>query len=147
MLLMPTAIVETKQMKDEAAWKNELFLLDTGSDSNLISPRAARGVTDLSHNYFGEIAGLSGEVDEVFRAGKFTLSFAGLRMDAPAMTSIDMTKMSHGAGVEVSGIIGAPALFRMVMHIDYRDNLVKFEYDPKKNRASCLHFGGELLCR
>ena len=42
MLLMPAGIVETKQMKDENAWKNVLFLLDTGADSNLTSsPRAA----------------------------------------------------------------------------------------------------------
>ena len=28
--------------------------------------------------------------------------------------------------------------------MDYRDNLVKVEYDPKKNQASCLHVGGSL---
>jgi hypothetical protein len=34
--------------------------------------------------------------------------------------------------VEVSGLIGAPALFQLVLHIDYRDNLVWCEYTPPK---------------
>lgn len=49
----------------------------------------------------------------------------------PSMTSIDLTTWSHSTGVEMSGVIGAPALFLLTMHIDYRDNLVKFEYTPK----------------
>ena len=56
----------------------------------------------------------------------------GLRLDSPSMTSIDTTKISHDDGVEVSGLIGAQALFQVVMHIDYRDNLVWCEYTPKK---------------
>jgi hypothetical protein len=48
------------------------------------------------------------------------------------MTSIDTTKLSNGAGVEVSGFIGAPALTQLVLHIDYRDNLVWCEYAAKK---------------
>jgi hypothetical protein len=44
----------------------------------------------------------------------------------------DTTEISHGAGVEVSGLIGAPALFQVVMHIDYRDNLVWCEYTAKQ---------------
>ena len=41
-------------------------------------------------------------------------------------------KFSHDDGVEVSGFVGAPALFQVVLHIDYRDNLVWCEYTPKK---------------
>lgn len=131
-LLMPAAIVDTKQIKNENAWKDSLFLLDTGADSNLISPKAARAVTKVSRDYWDGIRGLSGEVKQVFEAGTFTLAFAGLRLDAPSMTAIDLTNLSHGAGVEVSGLIGAPALFQLTMHIDYRDNLVMFEYTPPK---------------
>ena len=131
-LLMPTAIVETRRMKDQGAWKDKLFLLDSGADSNLISPAAAREVTKVSRDWDSGIRGIQGEVDKVFEAGKFTLAFAGLRLDSPYMTSIDTTTISHDAGVEVSGLIGAPALFQLVMHIDYRDNLVWCEYTPKK---------------
>lgn len=34
--------------------------------------------------------------------------------------------------MEISGLIGAPALFQLVLHIDYRDNLVWCEYTPPK---------------
>ena len=131
-LLMPTGIVDTKRLKDDSAWKNKLFLLDTGSESNLISPAAAKEVTKVGRDESVEIRGLSGEVDKVYEAGKFTLAFGGLRLDSPSMTSIDTTKISHDDGVEVSGLIGAQALFQVVMHIDYRDNLVWCEYTPQK---------------
>jgi predicted aspartyl protease len=131
-LLMPTGIIETKRIKDDTAWKDKLFLLDTGADSNLISPAAAREVTKVSRDDSMGIRGIQGSVDKVFEAGKFTLAFAGLRLDSPYMTSIDTTTISHDAGVEVSGLIGAPALFQLIMHIDYRDNLVFFEYTPQK---------------
>ena len=130
-LLVPAGIVETKRAKDESAWRSKLFMLDTGSESNLISPAAAREVSKVSRDYDTGIRGVSGEVDKVFDAGKFTLGFAGLRLDTPSMTAIDITSISHDAGVEVSGLIGAPALFQVVLHIDYRDNLVWCEYTPK----------------
>ena len=131
-LLMPTGIVDTKRMKDESAWKEKLFILDTGGESNLISPVAAKEVTKVSGNSSLGISGIQGEVDKVYETGKFTLAFAGLRLDSPSMTSIDTTKESHADGVEISGFIGAQALTQLVLHIDYRDNLVLCEYTVKK---------------
>ena len=131
-LLIPTDIVETKHAKDDAAWKDKLFMLDTGSESNLISPAAAREVTKVSRDDSMGIRGLQGEVNKVYAADRFTVAFAGLRLDAPSMTAIDLTNISHDDGVEVSGLIGAPALFQLTMHIDYRDNLLLFEYKPPK---------------
>ncbi len=131
-LLMPTGIVDTKRMKDNSSWKEKLFILDTGAETNLISPAAAREVTKVSGDSSMEIRGIQGAVDKVYEAGKFTLAFAGLRLDSPSMTSIDTTKDSHNDGVEISGFIGAPALTQLVLHIDYRDNLVWCEYTPKK---------------
>lgn len=131
-LLMPTAIVDAKQVQDDSAWKPKLFMLDTGSESNLISPAAAKEVTKVSRDWDNGVRGISGDVDKVFNAGKFSLGFAGLLLDSPSMTAIDMTSISHDAGVEVSGLIGAPALFQVVLHIDYRDNLVWCEYTAKK---------------
>jgi Tfp pilus assembly protein PilF len=131
-LLMPTGIVETKRIKGEGAWKDKLFILDTGSETNLISPAAAREVTKVSRDDSVGISGIQRAVDKVYEAGKFTLAFANLRLDSPSMTSIDTTKLSHGDGVEVSGLIGAPALFQVVLHIDYRDNLVWCEYTKPK---------------
>ena len=131
-LLMPTGIVETKRASDSLAWKEKLFLLDTGSESNLISPASAREVTKIARTGMVGITGLQGEVAKVYDAGKFTLVFAKLRLDSPSMTGIDLTGISHDAGVEVSGVIGQPTLYQLVLHIDYRDNLVWCEHAQKK---------------
>jgi hypothetical protein len=131
-LLVPTGIVDTKRFQDESAWKDKLFMLDSGSEDNLISTEAAKEVTKIGRDDEMGISGVSGKVNKVYDAGKFTLTFAGLRLDSPSMTAIDMTKLSHDAGVEVSGLIGEPTLFQLVMHIDYRDNLVWCDYAAKK---------------
>jgi tetratricopeptide (TPR) repeat protein len=131
-ILMPTDIVETKRKNDESAWRNKLFLLDTGSDSNMITPAAAKEVSKVSRDYENGIRGVSGEVDKVYDAGKFTVAFAGLRLDSYSMTAADLTSsISHGAGTEVSGIIGAQALYQFELNVDYRDNLVLLVYTSK----------------
>ncbi len=110
----------------------KLFLVDTGADSMLISPAAAREVTKVKTNYDDHIRGISGEVNKVYQTGKFRIQFANLYQKVDSMTSIDTTKLSHDTGVEISGFLGAPILFRLAVHIDYRDNLMKFDYDPNR---------------
>jgi hypothetical protein len=58
-------------------------------------------------------------------------------MTVPRLRSFDTAKDSHAAGVEISGFLGQPVLYRGTLHLDYRDNLVKFEYDEMKD--PCLH--------
>ena len=113
-------------------WRRGAWTSPTPMTASRISPKAAREVSKVSRDYVDDIRGLSGEVKKVYEADQFTLAFAGLRLDAPSMRSIDLTSISHDAGMEVSGLIGAPTLFQLVMHIDYRDNLVMFEYTPQK---------------
>ena len=110
----------------------KLFLVDTGADSMLISPAAAREVTKVKTDYDDHIRGISGEVKKVYQTGKFRIEFANLYQKVDNMTSIDTTKLSHNTGVEISGLLGAPILFRLTVHIDYRDNLIKFDYDRSK---------------
>jgi predicted aspartyl protease len=123
-LLLPVRIGESKA---------KLFLVDTGADSMLISPDAAREVTKVKNNYDDHISGISGEVKKVYETGKFKIEFAHLYQKVDSMTSIDTTKLSHVTGIEVSGFMGAPILQRLTIHIDYRDDLIKFDYDPKKD--------------
>jgi hypothetical protein len=40
------------------------------------------------------------------------------------LTSIDLSKMSRGAGMEVSGLVGFEVLRQTEFKIDYRDGLV-----------------------
>ena len=120
-LLLPVHLGDTK---------NALFIVDTGAAVMLISPTTAREITKV-HGSGEGIHGISGEVKKVYDTGKFTLSFANLAQHVDHMTAVDTSRFSHEDGVEISGFLGAPILFRLAVHIDYRDNLIKFDYDPK----------------
>jgi len=37
--------------------------------------------------------------------------------------------------MEISGFIGADTLDQLTIHDDYRDGLVKFDYDPGRGKA------------
>jgi hypothetical protein len=112
---------------------DKLFLIDTGAGLMSISPAAAREVTKVEGNSDMEVVGIAGKVNKVYETRNFDLVFAGLKLPVDSMTAFDTTNISHDVGVEVSGFLGAPVLNRLVLRIDYRDNLVKFDYDPKKD--------------
>jgi predicted aspartyl protease len=116
----------------------KLFLIDTGAGLMSISPEAAREVTKVNRADDLGVHGISGEVKQVFETNQFKLVFAGLGLDVSHMTAFDTTSISHNAGFEISGFLGAPVLYRLAMHIDYRDNLIKFDYDPKNDPAMQL---------
>lgn len=124
MLLMPVSIGQTKDI---------LFLVDTGAGLMSISPAAARMVTKIDGDDSIRVSGISGDVKKVYSTRNFTLQFAHLAQKVDTMTAFDTTSISHNVGVEISGFLGAPILNRLALHIDYRDNLVKFDYDPRKD--------------
>ncbi len=122
-LLVPTTVNQGKR---------KLFILDTGSWTTTISPIAAREVSTVHGDSTLEIHGISGKVDKAYTADRVTLDFAGIRQPADEIVSFDTTTISTGAGIEVSGFIGATTLTQLTTHIDYRDGLVKFDYDPNR---------------
>jgi hypothetical protein len=97
-----------------------LFVLDTGAAVNLIDTQVAKQVTKQSDSA-GYIRGVSG-ISAVGETGKFTADFAGLRLPVKSMNSYDFSR-SGGLG----GFLGYSILEQLVMHLDYRDNLVLFE--------------------
>ena len=110
--------------------KIKLFILDTGAWATTISPQAAREVTKV-YELPGHASGISGEVKKMYTADKITFRFANVSQDAENVPSFDTAKISKDEGMEISGLIGANTLFQLTIHIDYRDGLVKFDYDPK----------------
>jgi hypothetical protein len=110
----------------------KLFILDTGSFSTTISPEAARGVTKLRTDQWTTVRGISGKVEKVYSADNVTFIFANLSQPGRDVVSFDISNISKDTGLEVSGFIGATTLGQLTMHIDYRDGLVKFDYDPKR---------------
>jgi tetratricopeptide (TPR) repeat protein len=122
MLLIPT------EMNNSVG---KLFLIDTGSLMNIVTPEAAREVTKVGNDPHTHVKGVSGEVKNVYSADKLTLAFANLRQENQDMISVNMKNVSDGAGTEISGTLGFTLLRMLDIKIDYRDALVWFGYNWK----------------
>ena len=121
-LLVPTKIGDTP---------SKLFLLDTGAVMNHITPRAAREVTKVHGDTETIIKGVSGRVNNVYSADKAILQFGHLRQENQDLVSFDMNSLSDDLGTEVSGTLGFVMLRLLDVKIDYRDDLVNFDYKPR----------------
>ena len=111
----------------------KLFLMDSGAARGIISPQAAREVTQVTEptSDRAHVQGLSGPVTAVYQAENVVIQFGGVRQVVERMTAIDTSEASRWAGVDISGFIGFSTLQKLVVSIDYRDNLVHVVYDPK----------------
>jgi tetratricopeptide (TPR) repeat protein len=112
--------------------KLKLFIMDTGSFATTISPDAAREVTKVHSNDQMTVHGISGNVERVYSADDITFRFAHLQQKVNGVVAFDTSKISKGVGMEISGFLGATTLELLTIHIDYRDGLVKFDYDPNR---------------
>jgi hypothetical protein len=110
----------------------KLFIMDTGSWATIISPEAAREFTKVHSDDSLHVHGISGQVEKVFSADNVTFQFAHLSQRAREVVSFDTSKTSKSTGTEISGFLGATTLDMLTIHIDYRDGLVKFDYDPNR---------------
>ncbi len=107
-----------------------LFLVDTGAFSSSISPETAREVTKVHGNNPGAVRGLSGDVAKVSFGEAVLFQFGGIQQQNNDLYSFDTSSLSRGAGVEISGFLGSTVLRQLTISIDYRDGLIKFDYDP-----------------
>lgn len=112
--------------------KLKLFIMDTGSFATTISPDAAREVTKVHSNDQMTVHGISGNVERVYSADDITFRFAHLQQKVNGVVAFDTSRISKGVGMEISGFLGATTLELLTIHIDYRDGLVKFDYDPNR---------------
>ena len=122
-LLIPT------RLNDQVT---SLFLIDSGSTFNMMSPAAARMVTKVGGDANTTIKGLSGTVKNVYRADQATLTFGHLKQQNQDITAFDTSAISNSVGTEVSGILGFSTLGLLDVKIDYRDGLVDFTFDQQK---------------
>jgi hypothetical protein len=65
-----------------------------------------------------------------------TFDFANLRQQATEVVAFEMSDISKHTGLEISGFLGITTLGQLRVKIDYRDALVKFDYDPKRGYHS-----------
>ena len=79
--------------------------------------------------------GLGGKVKDLYYIDQITFNFARVSVvtnQVPAMEPESMA--SAHAPMQIAGFIGASALHQCVVHIDYRDGLVKLDYTPGPTR-------------
>jgi tetratricopeptide (TPR) repeat protein len=110
----------------------KLFLIDTGSFDDTISPSAAREVTKINQDDDVKVKGLNGYVKKVYTANNVTLHFSHFEQKRQDLVTFDLTHISDAAGTEISGVLGFAMLRMLDMKIDYRDGLVNFTYDEKR---------------
>lgn len=105
-----------------------LFIIDSGSNANLIDTQAAKDSTKVSSDDRTRVRGIQGEVKSVSRADRVVLTFAGFKQENPGLIAVDFEKNSDRLGVAISGIIGMPVLWQMAMTVDYRNAAVRFQH-------------------
>jgi hypothetical protein len=109
------------------------FILDTGSELNVMCPAIAAQVTTASYDGDYEMKGVSGKVQKVMTGKKAILQFAKMRVESHDIPVFSTDSISNSEGTEIAGLIGIRTLVQMKMTIDYRDGLVNLEvYQFKK---------------
>jgi tetratricopeptide (TPR) repeat protein len=122
LLLTPTKVDGTGPL---------LFLIDTGSFSNVLSTRTAQQITQVRSDPNLSVKGMSGTVSNVYRADKATLEFGRYEQENQDVVSFDLSNVCKQTGTNVGGILGFNMLRILQTKIDYRDGLVDFVFDPK----------------
>jgi len=117
LLLLPTTVNDRAE---------GLFILDTGANTNSITPGLARQVGHLRNSKV-TVSGNNGEVYEVFIAEGISLQFSHLRQPREDMVSYGRHSLSKDLETEVSGFIGLPSLNRKKVTLNYRDGVVEVE--------------------
>jgi tetratricopeptide (TPR) repeat protein len=101
-----------------------LFVVDSGSNANTISPELARSMPEM-RAFNSPMSGASGVVNSAFIADDATLRFAKVSR-SDRISTLDLHSVSKDLGIEISGQIGFSAMENMKLTIDYRDGLVRF---------------------
>ena len=101
-----------------------LFVIDSGSNANTISPELARLMPEM-RAFNSPMSGTSGVVNSAFIADDETLRFAKVSRN-DRISTLDLHSVSKDLGIEVSGQIGFSAMENMRLTINYRDGLVQF---------------------
>jgi Aspartyl protease/Tetratricopeptide repeat len=109
-----------------------LFVIDTGAQMSSLTPKAASAVTKIHTDDSMSIHGIGGTVKKVYSANDVAVRFGHLEQKNARMTVFDLGGVSQGVGTEISGMLGEDTLGVLVVHIDYRDGLMKFEYSANR---------------
>jgi tetratricopeptide (TPR) repeat protein len=107
-----------------------LFVLDTGIRLSTMTSEIAHSISNTRVNFTNAVRTVSGSTLQIYR-DSFDLQFANLSLDHQGhILEFDPLAVDQNAGMEVAGMLGFDILHSLVMHIDYRDGLVRFDSPP-----------------
>jgi aspartyl protease len=100
------------------------MLLDTGSAYNMIDNVAAGA---LPRTQSLSVTAAGGSTDARVLPGRLAVQSAGRELVFDRAVAMDLAEISRRNGIEVSGIIGYPALADAVVTVNYRESLVSIQ--------------------
>lgn len=126
-----------------------LFVVDTGIQLSTMTPAVAHGISTTRIGFTNPIKTKSGTTAQIYR-DRFAFRYANLEATEGGVLAYDPENIDQNAGMDVAGLLGFDMLQSMVLHLDYRDGLVKFETAnedvfAKKSRGT-MTAGGEGEC-
>jgi hypothetical protein len=123
-LILPAGLTGDKA-KDPSAAAVKLFILNLGAMETNVSFGVAMDVSKV-HEQNLPGGGKIKVADEII------YNFAHMSQKVNGVVTADTSAESKDVGMEISGDFGANTFKLLIMHIDYRDGLVKFEYIPNR---------------
>ncbi len=124
-ILLPTVLKPDAPM--------HYMIMDTGAQMSTLSVVLAREAGKL-HSSSVEFHGISGKANKTFETDSTELLIGNLRLAPQPYFAFDITNISHDMEFEMGGLSGLSTLQRLMIEIDYRDNLLKLTYDRKRDR-------------
>ena len=110
----------------------KLFVLGTGMPYTAMTSVAAHSLSNLKTNFTNSERSASGVKEEFYR-DTFDLQLANLPLiQHRRIVQVDLSAIDLNAGFQVAGVLGLDILHSLVLHLDYRDGLVKFDLADKE---------------
>jgi len=109
-----------------------LFVVDTAVGYSCVSPQAASMLTTGHKDLKLEDRNAKANWNVISLNGDVALSFAGVTLKESPIYPFDTSAFTDDSGTEIFGLLGLKTLARMTIHIDYRDGLMKFDFDPSR---------------
>lgn len=103
-----------------------LFVLDTGIQLSTMTPEVAHEISTTRIGFTNSIQTKSGSTAQVYR-DRFAFRYANLEVTEGGVLEFSPANIDQNTGMDVAGLLGFDMLHTMVLHVDYRDGLVKFE--------------------
>ena len=107
--------------------EQRLFVLDSGIRLSTMTLPVAHLVSSTQRNFTNPMKTTAGATFQVYRDG-FDFEFADLKLpNRTGVLEFDPATIEQHAGMAIGGMLGFDMLHSMVLHLDYRDGLVKME--------------------